>query len=189
MFAQARCSARLALVVSLSAALGATLAACGSIDSGRALLQSAQPYQATIVQGNFVSREQVQALQPGMSRQQVRDILGTPLVASIFHAERWEYIFTLKKLDHPLQTRKLTVYFNADVLARFEGDEMPTEAEFVATLGKPMTKKPPALQASEAQLARYPAPERPAPASTPPLTTANEGAAPMHYPPLESTAR
>lgn len=185
MFAQARCSARLALVVSLTA----TLTACGSIDSSRALLQSAQPYQATVVQGNFVSREQVQALQSGMSRQQVRDILGTPLVASVFHAERWEYIFTLKKPDQPLQTRKLTVYFNGDALARFEGDEMPTEAEFVATLGKPMTKKPPVLQASEEQLARYPAPERPAPASAAAQTTANESAAPTHYPPLESTDR
>lgn len=183
MLAPARCSARLALVVFF----GVTLAACSSLDSGRALLQSAQPYQATVVQGNFVSREQVQALQPGMSRQQVRDILGTPLVASVFHAERWEYIFTLKKIDQPLQTRTLTVFFNGDALTRFEGEDMPSEAEFVATLGKPMTKKIPALQATQAQLARYPAPARTAgAATTAPAGSEGGAASSTHYPPLES---
>jgi outer membrane protein assembly factor BamE len=47
-----------------------------------------------VVQGNFVSREQVEFLKPGMTRQQVRDVLGTPLVASLFHADRWDYVFT-----------------------------------------------------------------------------------------------
>ena len=49
------------------------------------------------MQGNFVSKEQVEALRPGMSRQQVRDILGTPLVTSVFHADRWDYVFTIKR--------------------------------------------------------------------------------------------
>ncbi len=46
------------------------------------------PYRPEVVQGNFVSREQVQALRPGMPRQTVRDILGTPLVTSLFHSDR-----------------------------------------------------------------------------------------------------
>ncbi len=89
------------------------------------------------MQGNFVSREQVQALQPGMGRQQVRDILGTPLVTSLFHADRWEYVFTLKRPGEDIQTRKLTVFFQGDTLARFEGDEMPSETEFVARWTRP----------------------------------------------------
>ena len=86
------------------------------------------------MQGNFVSKEQVEALKPGMSRQQVRDILGTPLLTSIFHADRWDYVFTLKRQGVPPQERKLAVFFKGNVLDRFEGDEMPSEAEFVATL-------------------------------------------------------
>ena len=54
-------------------------------------------YKIDIVQGNFVSREQAAALKPGMSRAQVRDILGTPLLTSVFHADRWDYVFTFKR--------------------------------------------------------------------------------------------
>ncbi len=183
MLAQARCSARVALVL----LTGAAVTACGSLDgSGRRLISSVTPYKVSVVQGNFVSREQVEALQAGMSRQQVRDILGTPLVTSLFHANRWEYVFTLKKPGEDPQTRKLTVFFDGDLFARAEGDEMPSEAEFVATLSSRVKKNPPVLEATEAQLARYPAPEhvqaesKPAPAA---------GAAPASYPPLEAATR
>ena len=56
-----------------------------------------QPYRAPVVQGNVVTREQVAVLRPGMSRIQVRDILGTPLLTSVFHADRWDYVFTLRQ--------------------------------------------------------------------------------------------
>ena len=49
-----------------------------------------EPYKVPIVQGNVVTREQVAVLRPGMSRIQVRDILGTPLLTSVFHAHRWD---------------------------------------------------------------------------------------------------
>jgi len=151
------------------------------------MVETLKPYRATVVQGNFVSREQVQALQPGMSRQQVRDLLGTPLVTSLFHANRWDYVFTLKKQGEEVQTRKLVVFFEGDEFVRSEGDEMPTEAEFVATLGsRAVPRKVPVLEATEAQLERYPAPER-APSASPAAPDA--GAAPRHYPPLESSAR
>ena len=100
-----------------------------------------------------------------MGRQQVRDILGTPLITSLFHADRWEYVFTLKRPGTPVQTRKLTVYFQGDTFERFEGDEMPSESEFVATLEKNKPQRAvPVLEATEAQLARFPAPS-PKPAS------------------------
>ena len=59
----------------------ALLGGCGSLDSARKLID---PYKNDVVQGNFVSREQVEFIKPGMTRQQVRDVLGTPLVASVF---------------------------------------------------------------------------------------------------------
>ena len=127
----ARMTARVMLAV-LAAALGA----CSSFDQGtRSLADAITLYKPEVVQGNFVSKEQVAALQPGMTRLQVRDILGTPLVTSLFHDDRWDYVFTLKRPGVELQTRKLAVFFQGDRFERAEGDEMPTESEFVATLG------------------------------------------------------
>lgn len=150
--------ARRCVHVLLTLSLGSLLTACGSFNSAtRSVASVITPYKVDVVQGNFVSKEQVEALQPGMSRQQVREILGTPLVTSVFHSDRWEYVFTLKRPNVEIQTRKLTVYFDGDSFARSEGDEMPSEAEFVASLGKKMDKiKVPPLEATEAQLARYP---------------------------------
>jgi outer membrane protein assembly factor BamE len=94
------------------------------------------PYQSDIVQGNVVTREQFELLQVGMSRQQVRNILGTALLTSVFHADRWDYVFTLKRQGIPSQIRKVQVFFKNDVLERTESDPLPTESEFVATLRK-----------------------------------------------------
>lgn len=182
MHVQARCSARLALTV----VVASVLAACGSLDNASYRIASAvTPYKVEVVQGNFVSSEQVAALAPGMSRQQVRDILGTPLLTSVFHADRWEYVFTLKRKDLEIQTRKLTVFFDGDRLVRHEGDEMPSEAEFVATLGsKKAGAKVPVLEATPAQLARFPA----SGAAAEPEVLAPEGAT-KQYPPLEAPGR
>ena len=158
--------------------LAAGLAGCAG--TGERVASIVTPYKVDVVQGNFISREQVQALQPGMGRQQVREILGTPLMVSLFHGDRWEYVFTLKRPDVQAQTRKLTVFFKDNMMDRVEGDEMPTEAEFVASLSsKRATAKVPQLEATETQLERFPkATPAPAPAATPAPATS--------YPPLES---
>jgi outer membrane protein assembly factor BamE len=179
-------AARLALA---TAAIGAGVVAtgCGSFDSAtQRFASSITPYKIEVVQGNFVSREQVEALKPGMGRGQVRDILGTPLVTSVFHADRWDYIFTLKRQGVPSQERRLTVYFKGDVFDRVEGDTMPTEAEFVSTLdNKRRGAKVPVLEASEESLKRFNpgrnASAAPAPAPEPPTAAS--------YPPLETPAR
>ena len=177
MSTQAHRCTRLGLIL----LVGAAVAACSSFDSTTQRLAGVvTPYKIDVVQGNFVSREQVEALQPGMGRQQVRDILGTPLVASLFHGDRWEYVFTLKRPNVDIQTRKLTVFFKGDTFERAEGDEMPSESEFVATLGKNKSpRKVPDLQATEAQLARFPAR-----ATVPPSPDA-QAPARTSYPPLE----
>ena len=168
-------------------ALAGLAAGCSSFDrASERVAAVVTPYQVEVVQGNFVSREQVQALQPGMSRQQVREILGTPLVTSVFHANRWEYVFTIKRQGVEEQSRKLTVFFEGERFVRAEGDEMPTEAEVVASLGvRTRSSKIPPLQAPPEQLARYPAPSQPA-ASSAAATPAADSAAPRtSYPPLE----
>jgi len=180
-FAMSVLPARTPLLIAAVAAL----AGCGTFDRmSQGLAGIVTPYKVEVVQGNFVSREQVEALKPGMSRQQVRDVLGTPLVTSVFHGNRWDYVFTLKRQGLEPQQRKLTVYFKGDALERFEGDTMPSEAEFVATLeGRKRPAKIPPLEASEEKLKAFggrsaaPAPAAPPP---PPATS---------YPPLEPPAR
>ncbi|MBI5275016.1 MAG: outer membrane protein assembly factor BamE [Burkholderiales bacterium] len=168
-------------------AIAAALAGCSAIDRASAgIVGVVTPYKIEVVQGNFVSREQVQALRPGMSRQQVRDILGTPLVTSLFHSDRWDYVFTLKRQGVEEQKRRLTVFFKGEALERHEGDTMPTEAEFVATLeNRRREVKVPVLEASEDKLRQFPAKTAdPAAAAAqqprPPAAT---------YPPLEVPSR
>jgi len=170
--------------VALTLSLVSLLAACSSVsETTRNAMSSITPYKVEVVQGNFVSREQVQALQPGMSRQQVREILGTPLVTSVFHADRWDYVFTIQRQGVEAQNRKLNVFFEGERFVRAEGDEMPSESEFVATLGKPTGKlKVPNLQASEEQLAKFPA-AKPKAADAVSRDTAQPQ---RSYPPLEA---
>ncbi|MFC5496397.1 outer membrane protein assembly factor BamE [Caenimonas terrae] len=164
----------------------AALSACSAIDGATMrVAKSITPYQVEVVQGNFVSREQVEALRPGMTRQQVREVLGTPLLASVFHADRWDYVFTLKRKGVDPQSRHLTVFFKDNAMDRYEGDPMPSESEFVATLDKASSKRSmPVLEATEAQLSRFQG--TPAAAATPPPV---ELPAPVNYPPLEAPAR
>jgi outer membrane protein assembly factor BamE len=173
--------------IALAAAACALAAGCGSFDSATHRIANAiTPYKVEIVQGNFVSREQVEALKPGMSRLQVRDVLGTPLVTDPFHQDRWDYVFTINRQGVPPQEHHLAVYFKGDVLDRFEGDTMPSESEFVATLdNKRKGAKVPELEASEDKLRRF-AQENKAPAEPP---APQPAPASMNYPPLEPAAR
>ena len=177
--------------LALAAVACATAAGCGSFnisDPTRRLADAITPYRIEVVQGNFVSKEQVDALKAGMSRAQVRDILGSPLLASVFHGDRWDYVFTLVRPGVDKQARRLTVYFKGDAFERAEGDPMPSEAEFVATLdNKRQGIKPPSLEATEEALQRFEASR--GTAARP--TTPPEPAAPATtaYPPLEPAAR
>ena len=167
--------------ISLYLAVCAGLAACSGFGGASERLASViSPYQIDVVQGNFVSSEQVQLLKPGMGRQAVRNLLGTPLLQSVFHADRWDYVFAFKRAGEEPQLRKVTVFFKDAVLERFEADTLPTEAEFVASLGsRARTNKVPVLEASEEALKQFPAAAKVAePKALPPL--------PSTYPPLES---
>jgi len=162
--------------------LGLVLLVCAGLTACSSL-ESLQPYRVTVVQGNVVTREQMAVLRPGMSRIQVRDVLGTPLLTSVFHADRWDYVFTLRQQGIKPQSRKFTVFFKSDLLERFESDALPSEAEFVATLGRNSgAAKVPVLEASPERLQQFPAPAKPAePKPLPPL--------PASYPPLEPATR
>ena len=147
------------------------------------------PYKVDVIQGNFISKEQVEMLKAGMSRAQVKDVLGTPLVASLFHEDRWDYVFTLKRQGIEPQSFKYAVFFKGDQLERFEGDTMPSNAAFIASLANSRKiGKIPVLEATEEQLKKAEKPSASAASSssssTPAATPAD--AQPATYPPLES---
>ncbi len=86
-------------------------------------------HKVDVQQGNDVTQEQVNNLRPGMSRNQVRFALGTPLILDPFHQERWDYIYTLTLGGSEMTERRVSLYFEEDRLARIEGDLRPMFAE------------------------------------------------------------
>lgn len=80
------------------------------------------PHRIDVRQGNYVTQDMVAKLKPGMSRDQVRFVLGTPLVTDIFRTDRWDYIYRFQPGHGALQTRRLIVYFEDDRLVRVAGD-------------------------------------------------------------------
>jgi outer membrane protein assembly factor BamE len=87
------------------------------------------PYRMDIQQGNFVSQEMVSQLRSGMTKEQVRFLLGTPLVTDIFHADRWDYVYLLDRPGRPPQRRRLVVFFEEGKLARVDGDVVAAARE------------------------------------------------------------
>lgn len=85
-------------------------------------------YKVDVNQGNYLTKDQVERLRVGQTRAQVRTILGSPLVTSAFHANRWDYVYELKLQGATTDHRKFAVFFAEDKLTRWEGDEMPTSA-------------------------------------------------------------
>lgn len=133
-------SARLGVgVLTISAAFLSIGCSNGSTSS---LGTTLSPYKMEVVQGNFVSKEQLEALQVGMSRNQVRVILGTPLLIDIFHPERWDYVFTIHRQGIEPVSKRVTVYFEDEVVERIDApDDLFSEAEFVVYLDSTQNKK------------------------------------------------
>jgi outer membrane protein assembly factor BamE len=154
--------------VFLAAAL---LPACKSVEVPK--VPGVTPYRMVIQQGNFISQEMVAQLKPGMTREQVRYVLGTPLVADIFHADRWDYVFFRELPNGKREQRNLSVVFEKDKLARVLGDLMPPEATAPQATGfepmvkpesKPAAKPEPEAPKAAAEAAK-PAAEAPKPAA------------------------
>ena len=185
----------LAVLSCLTLAIG--LSGCSSINTSSLNTSKINPvnwitpYRVDMIQGNFLSKEQVGMLKTGMSRLQVKDTLGTPLVSSLFHQDRWDYVFTLKRQGVEPQAFKYAVYFKGDELERFEGDTMPTEADFIATLApaRKFAKTLP-LEATEEQLKSTEKSTASNVKTSDAGKTGAEALAPATvYPPLEGTTR
>ncbi len=82
-------------------------------------------YRIDVEQGNIVTEEMADQLKPGMSRRQVRFILGTPLVEDTFNENRWDYVYVKRNGLDILSESRLTVIFEGDALADVRGDQLP----------------------------------------------------------------
>lgn len=100
----------------LSIAFAFSAAACS-------YLPSLSPHRMEIQQGNFISQEMVDQLKVGMTKDQVRFALGTPLVTDVFHGNRWDYIFVRQRANsREVEHRRISAFFDNDKLVRIEGD-------------------------------------------------------------------
>ena len=108
-------------ILSLSLLL-AVLSACGNVGFPGV-------YRIDVEQGNIVTQEMVDQLKPGMNRNQVRFILGTPLLEDSFHQNRWDYIYTVRNGNVTKQSKRLTVFFDGDELSHFSGTFVPAEGD------------------------------------------------------------
>ncbi len=89
-------------------------------------LQFPGVYKITVEQGNVITQEMVDQLKPGMSKDQVEYIMGTPLIRDSFNAERWDYVYSIRRGDELRKEYRMTIYFKADNLDYFTGDFVPT---------------------------------------------------------------
>ncbi|CAG9211361.1 Outer membrane lipoprotein SmpA, a component of the essential YaeT outer-membrane protein assembly complex [Paraburkholderia sabiae] len=152
------------------AAAVAVLAGCSTYDSlTQRVAQSITPYRITVVQGNFVSSEMAAQMQVGMSRAQVRQVLGTPLLADMFHADRWDYVFYFKRGSTSIvQQRDFIVNFTGDRVASWSGGEdLPSNLELLADIDGDRTGKKKAVAPAVASAASAPAAAAAAPAVSP----------------------
>jgi outer membrane protein assembly factor BamE len=183
---QARRSRAAPLSSVLLAALA--LAGCSSFNepaSVKGFIAWIAPYKPDIVQGNVVTTEQMSQIKPGMSRLQVRDILGSPLITDPFHAQRWDYVFTLKRQGFDDLKRSFVVMFDKDAVEKIDAPELPSEDQFVASISrKKLPDSSPKLVLTDAERAALPAPR--------PIALAASAVEPTGatrtYPPLETAA-
>jgi len=85
------------------------------------------PYKMDIRQGNYVTPEMRDKLKIGMSRQQVRYVLGTPMVSDVFHGDRWDYVYLLEQHGEVVEKQRLTLYFEGDKLVRMGDGGQPVQ--------------------------------------------------------------
>lgn len=101
------------------------LSACSSLPD---MVSKINPFKIDVRQGNYVSQDMVAQLKPGQTKDQVRFILGTPLVVDVFHADRWDYVYRFQPGRGEVEQRRLIVYFKDNRLVRVGGDVVAGES-------------------------------------------------------------
>jgi outer membrane protein assembly factor BamE len=118
----ARASAR-HLATAAAAVLLAASAGCAGPRSDSSGLFS--PYRIDLPQGNYVTGEMLDKLRPGMTREQVRLVLGSPLLQPLFRADRWDYVFAYRYANGRTEVRRVAIHFKDDLIATIKADPLP----------------------------------------------------------------
>lgn len=82
-------------------------------------------YRIPVQQGNYLEQDMIDKLEPGLTKRQVRYIMGTPMVEDTFNTDRWDYYFNLKRGSKELRSNHFIVYFENDQLTHWDGDYTP----------------------------------------------------------------
>ncbi|MFC3193543.1 outer membrane protein assembly factor BamE [Marinicella sediminis] len=90
-------------------------------------------YKAPVQQGNILKQEDIDEVKPGMTKQQVAIILGTPTIADPFNQDRWDYINTLKSKGKYKKLKKFSLFFEDNQLVKTEGNYFPNKDEVTTT--------------------------------------------------------
>lgn len=114
--------------------LASTLTGCASLSNY--VPPFIKPYKFDIQQGNFVTKEDTAKLKIGMGKDEVRFIMGTPLLNDAFHADRWDYVFRLLKGDGTVIDSRYTLQFKDEKLAMHGGEGLPNNQADASLIGK-----------------------------------------------------
>lgn len=173
-------TARASLLLVAAGAM-AGLSGCEMLVSKDNLTSFARPYSVEVVQGNVLTKELMARVQIGMPRAQVRDLLGSPLLTDVFHGDRWDYVFTIRRRGTEPQLRSVVLMFDGDRLLSVDtGGELPSEEAFVASIDSASSgNKPPPLALSADEVQSLKPPPKPAVVEPPAVPPGRV------YPPLE----
>lgn len=155
----------------ISALLLSLVSGCSSVNLG--------PHRIDVQQGNALDQENIARLKPGLNRSQVRFLLGTPLVVDPFRTDRWDYVYVFYKAGKLAEQKRITLFFDGEILARMEGD-LPVAEPVVppaAAVAKPEPKAepipvaqspapPPVVQPVPVEAAPAPQPVQPSAVAT-----------------------
>lgn len=86
-------------------------------------------HKIDVQQGNVITQETINQLEPGMSRRQVQFVAGSPMVADVFHQDRWDYIYYMTPGQGDITQEHVSLYFENDALVRISGTLRPQDAD------------------------------------------------------------
>jgi len=101
---------------------GFTLSGCGAF-------KLPDVYKIDIQQGNIINQEMVDQLKPGMTKRQVRFVMGNPIIQDTFQPERWDYYYEMNKANGTQTKERMTVHFDNEKMTHFTGDFVPSGAK------------------------------------------------------------
>ena len=112
------------------------LSACSSVP------RLINEYKIDVQQGNVLTQEMVAQLKPGQTKDQVRFILGSPVLTDMFHANRWDYVYRMQKGNGEVEMRKFSTFFDGNGrLARVSGDVLAAQAADAAAVPETRTRE------------------------------------------------